>query len=371
MQKDPIALTKDLIALRSVSVEGNEAVSDYIETWLRDAGFDEMERLVYHIDGVAKVNLIARKGEGTGGLAFLSHSDTVPGEENAWAAFDPEIKDGRLYGRGSCDMKGPLATTMLATAAVDRDKLTAPVYVVVTSDEELGLLGAQYVAENSKILRDGKPTYGVVAEPTSLVPVYAHKGFARVTVTAHGVSAHSSLDTGISANFVIAPFLAEMAALSKEFKTNPHYQNAEFNPPTNGFNMIIRDNGMSNVTASESMCMMSLRAMPDAGVEDAIALIREKAEAYGLDFEAEIHDPVYIERDSPLVKAACAATGVQTPETVSYGTDGVHFQAMMGLVILGPGDIGVAHTTAEFVPIDELERAVDVYQQMIDELCMA
>ncbi|MGB1285305.1 MAG: M20/M25/M40 family metallo-hydrolase [Aggregatilineales bacterium] len=368
---NPVELTKDLIRLRSVSREGNGEVSDYIETWLRDAGFDEIERLTYEMDGVEKVNLIARKGEGTGGLAFLSHSDTVPGEEDAWAAFDPEIRDGRLYGRGSCDMKGPLATTMIAAAGIDADKLNAPVYVVVTSDEEIALRGAEHTVEHSQILKKHAPTYGVIAEPTSLIPVYAHKGFVRIIVTAHGRSAHSSLDTGISSNFLIAPFLADMAEVKQRFMTEQQFQNDEFSPPTNGFNMILEDNGMSNVTSSRTVCMMTFRVMPDAAVEEAISLISEKAEQYGLDVMVDVNEePVYIDPSSALIQAACAATDNNNPETVSYGTDGMHFRKIMGLVILGPGDIGVAHTTTEFVPLAELEKAVDVYRKMIESLCM-
>ncbi|MCP4415414.1 MAG: M20/M25/M40 family metallo-hydrolase, partial [Chloroflexi bacterium] len=150
MKRDVLQLTQEMVAIRSVSQWSNAEVSDYIESWLKEAGFDEIERLEYTFKSdERKVNLIAKKGKGTGGLAFLSHSDTVPGMEASWDAFNPLVKNGRLYGRGSCDMKGPLAATMIAAASVDAAQLKKPLYIVVTADEEIGLYGAKHVVKHS------------------------------------------------------------------------------------------------------------------------------------------------------------------------------------------------------------------------------
>jgi acetylornithine deacetylase len=370
MQRDVLQLAQELVAIRSVSQWSNADISDYIETWLKAAGFDEIESLEYTCENdERKVNLIAKKGEGTGGLAFLSHSDTVPGMEDAWDAFDPVVENGRLYGRGSCDMKGPLAATMIAAASVDAAQLKKPLYIVVTADEEIGLFGAKHVVRHSKLLQTAKPDYGVVAEPTRLIPVYGHKGYGMVKVTARGKAAHSSSGEGLSASFLIAPFLAEMAALNEQFQNDPSFMNYEFQPPTNGFNMVLGDDGKLNVTAANAICSLSLRAMPNARSQEIIDLISEKARGYGFDVSARVAQAVYAETDSVLVQAACLATGNFQPETVSYGTDGFHFQELMELVILGPGDINVAHTVGEFVPVAELQTAVDIYKQMIETLC--
>ncbi len=370
MSHDVIALTKDLVAIPSVSRWSNAPVSDYIEDWLRSNGFDEIERLEYtDPNDERKVNIIAKKGSGTGGVAFLSHSDTVIGMEDEWGAFDPVIRDGDLYGRGSCDMKGPLAATMVATASVDPAELDKPVYVVATSDEEIGLLGAKYVVENSELLKTSKPDYGIVAEPTKLIPVYAHKGGGRVMVTAHGVAAHSSSGKGDSASIKLAPFLAEVAELSKKYLTDESYMNREFNPPTNGFNMIYGDNGISNITSASATCVVSVRAMPDARFEDVLEEISDLAKSYGFDVKSGGGPAVYTDKNSPLVQSACAASGITVPETVPYGTDGFYFQQLMPLVVLGPGDIDVAHTIRESVPVTELESAIEIYKQMIADLC--
>ncbi|MCP4421929.1 MAG: M20 family metallopeptidase [Chloroflexi bacterium] len=370
MKRDVLQLTQEMVAIRSVSQWSNAEISDYIESWLKEAGFDEIERLEYTFKSdERKVNLVAKKGKGTGGLAFLSHSDTVPGMEASWDAFNPLVKNGRLYGRGSCDMKGPLAATMIAAASVDAAQLKKPLYIVVTADEEIGLYGAKHVVKHSKLLQESKPEYGVVAEPTRLIPVYGHKGFGLIKVTAHGKAAHSSTDEGLSAAFLIAPFLAEMAALKEQFQTDPSFMNDEFQPPTNGFNMIFDQDGKTNITAATASCTLTLRRMPNDRSQEMMDLIVESAEGYGFDVQARTSLPVYTATDSVLVQAACEATDNFEPETVPYGTDGFHFQKLMELVILGPGDIAVAHTVGESLAVAELETAVNIYKQMITTLC--
>ena len=372
MPHDVIELTQNLVKMESVSKDSNAPISDYLQSILEELGCT-IERLEYtDPNGELKVNVIGRLGEGKGGLAFCSHSDTVPGQEVDWDAFDPVIKDGRLYGRGSCDMKGPLAATIAAASKIDPAKLKKPIYIVVTADEEIGLIGAKFVSEKSEMLREDQPKYGVIAEPTKMIPVYAHKGGAGAVVTSHGVAAHSSTDKGVSANFQLARFMAEMADLKEIAMSEERFMNHEFNPPTNGFNMTMTDfNTAGNVTAPKAQCRVGFRAMPNSNAEEMLEMIVERAEKYGLEYSTRIFSPLYVSKDSDLVKTAVKALDGREPETVSYGTDGMYLKNVIPeMVVLGPGDIGVAHTVGESVPLDELTQAVDVYVQMIEELCM-
>ena len=160
---------------------------------------------------------------------------------------------------------------MIAAAGVDADRLKKPLVVVATADEEVGGGGAHQVATESRIMGAVRPTYGVVAEPTSLTPVYAHKGAGHIVVTAHGRAAHTSTGLGESANFKIAPFLAEMAEMAERIKADERYQNAEFNPPSNGFNMVITDyDTKQNVSAARSTCHICFRTMPDDHSEELV-----------------------------------------------------------------------------------------------------
>src|SRR5688572_4207737 len=169
MNINVIKLAQDLVSIKSVSNWSNVEISDFLEKQLHQYGF-ELERLQY-VDGNGeiKVSLVAKKGQGADGLAFISHSDTVPGQEEDWPAFTPVVEGGRLLGRGSCDMKGPLAATIAAAAAVDAAQLKKPIYIVVAADEEIGGGGARQIATESTLFTQDGPKYGVIAEPTQLV----------------------------------------------------------------------------------------------------------------------------------------------------------------------------------------------------------
>lgn len=368
---DVVQLTKDLVAVASVSRQSNAAVADVLAPRITAAGF-ELERLEYRdAAGDLKVCLIGRKGQGTGGLALLSHLDTVPGigwDHDPWT---PVVAGDRLIGLGSCDMKGPLAATLVAAAGIDASRLTRPLLIVATADEETTGQGATEVGARSTLFREAAPRWGVIAEPTRLVPVYAHKGAAIITVTAHGVAAHTSTDRGISANFLIAPFLAEMAALAKRLQSDPSYHNPEFTPPTLGFNMTLDDGGCKqNVTAAKTVCTLCFRPMPNDRSRDLVAEIAERARHYGLDVASTLYHPFSVSPDAEIVRAALAATGVAHAETVPFGTEAIFYDQAIELVVLGPGAIAQAHTNGEWIAIAQLHEAVGVYARMIEQLCM-
>jgi acetylornithine deacetylase len=371
VKPDVVQLTKDLVAIDSVSQRSNAEVSDLLEETLQRYAF-EVERLEYVDEqGERKVNLVAKKGEGSDGFGLFSHSDTVPG--NGWDRdpLDPGVEGGCIIGLGCCDMKGPLAATIVAGADVDASTLKRPLFIVVTSDEETSCLGARHVVEASVLFRTNRPRHGVIAEPTHLTPVYAHKGGGRITVTAHGRAAHTSMDRGISANFLIAPFLAEMAELEKLFKADTSFMNHDFTPPTIGFNMVIDDGGCKpNVTAAKTVCTISFRTMPNDRRDDVIAIVTAKAERYGLHVSSSITTPFSISPETEIVQAGLRATGVTQPGTIPFGTDAMVFKDHLQLVILGPGDIAQAHTAGEWVEVAQLERAVGVYRRMIEMLCV-
>ncbi len=370
MGLDPVEMTKEFVDVKSVSRWSNAAISDLVEERMEACGL-EVERLSYEDEnGELKVSLVGRKGEGEGGLAFLSHTDTVPGQEQDWDAYHGVVEGDRLLGRGSCDMKGPLACTMIAAAGVDADRLKKPLVVVATADEEVGGGGAHQVATESRIMGAVRPTYGVVAEPTSLTPVYAHKGAAHVVVTAHGRAAHTSTGLGESANFKIAPFLAEMAEMAERINADERFLNTEFNPPSNGFNMVITDyDTKQNVSAARSTCHICFRTMPDDHSDELVAELVSRAESYGFEVSSSISRPFYADPSNPIVQLASDVTGGKRPETVPYGTDAPHFREQLEMVVLGPGSIEQAHTVGEYVEIPQLYEAVDIYARMIHEVC--
>ena len=370
ISQDSLDLAKKLIRIDSTSHRSNAEIIDYLQAILEASQF-KVERLTYtDPKGEAKSSLVAKKGHGTGGFGIFCHSDTVsPGQEE-WGAFDPTVENGRLVGRGSCDMKGALAAAVVAGGRVDPAELSEPYYLVITADEENGMWGAMHVVAESKMLKESWPENGIVAEPTSLIPIRAHKGAARIFVTAHGKAAHTSTDKGISSNFLIAPFLAEMTALSELFKTADRFMNPEFNPPTNGFNMVIDDGGCNpNVTPAKTVCAMSLRTMPDDCRDEAIELILKAAEKNGLESRYVIVEPFCVSERAEILQASLDVTGCKSGGTAPYGTEALFYQEYVDLVILGPGDIKQAHTTGEWIEVEQIRKAESHYAQLIKRFC--
>ena len=369
---DVLKLASELVAIDSTTHRSNVAICDYLEKLLARCGF-EVERLEYlDANGERKANLVARKGDGREGFGLFSHCDTVPGggwEQDPWS---PVISEGRLTGLGSCDMKGPLAATVAAAATVKPSELQRPLLVVITADEENRSLGARHVADNSELFRTSQPMRGVIAEPTRLIPVYAHKGGAIVTVTAHGKAAHTSTAKGISSNFLIAPFLAKMAELAQLLDSDDSFMNREFQPPTLGLNMVIDDGGCkANVTAAKTVCTLCLRPMPNDRTVDVLAMISDNARACDLEVSEWVSKPFLVSPEAEIVQAALKASGVSTPTTASFGTDAAIFKDHLELVILGPGDISQAHTVDEWIDLDQLHASVTVYSRMIEMMCMS
>ena len=370
---DVVALTEALVSEDSVSRNSNASVSAVAREAMEQAGF-EVEQLEYHDDqGELKVSVVGKKGgavEASGGLGLYSHTDTVPGDSWADRAWSPRHEGDHLVGLGSCDMKGPLAATIAAGARCDAADLRRPLIVAATADEEVSGAGARAVAEESKLHAEHRPRLGVIAEPTRLLPVYAHKAGARVLVSARGRAAHTSTGKGVSSNYLIAPFLADAALLVKQLEADPSYHNLEFDPPHNCINLVLNDFGTRrNVTAPLTVATFGFRPMPNDRSDDVAAALCDLADKHGLESDFSVGDPFYVDPESDVVKLALEATGVERPETVAFGTDSGAFKEQVELVVLGPGNIQQAHTVDEFISIAQLQQAVDVYEKMIRAAC--
>ncbi len=157
---DALEYAQDLIRYNSVSCRSNVEISDYVQERLEGQGCT-VERLEYDDDqGVRKVSLVAKKGIGTGGLAYFGHTDVVPAD--AWTGpegnpFQPCVREGRLYGRGSCDMKGSIAAMLAAAERFPADRLREPLYIICTADEEIGYGGAAHRSQTIALVsRNGR-----------------------------------------------------------------------------------------------------------------------------------------------------------------------------------------------------------------------
>ncbi len=375
MKFDVVSLTKAIVAYPSESQTSNVEVTQHLAGVLRQLGFHLEEVPYTDAAGVAKLSIVGKLGRGEGGLALMSHDDVVPANPaDGWHRdpYDPYEANGRLYGRGACDMKGPLAASICAAARFKAADLTAPLYIVVTADEEVHAVGAQKVTAYSELFAEASTGCGIICEPTSLRVVHAHKGSLAIQVTAKGRPAHTSTLKGINANLKMIPFLAEMKQFNEQVLSARRYRNEEFAPPHSEWCIGINDhNRATNISPAQSICTLNYRPMPGINVEDLIDKTRQSAQKHGLDFELKHRgEPLYTAVDAPLVRTALELTGHDQPTTVAYGTDGMAFvEKMKQMIVLGPGDIAQAHTANEWISLDQLHASVDLYARFIEHIC--
>ena len=376
MSAPALEYTKQLVAFESTSPLSNVAVTDFVDETLQRLGF-RTERVEYEdAKGVRKANVIGKMGDGVGGLAYFGHTDVVPADPwlfDDHGPFQPTVKDDRLYGRGSCDMKGSIACMLAAAERFRATDLKQPLYVTCTADEEVGYGGAAQVTKRSKLFRGmvEHNTRGIIGEPTMLQVVYAHKGTYGFRAISHGKAAHSSTRDGINANLKMIPFLAEMKIIHDETVADPKWHHAEFDPPWVSWNIGINDHTTAiNITPPQSVCTVYFRPTPGIDADALLERSRSAAERHGLEFQVmHCAGPLYVDPQSAFVQEMADLAGTEKPGTVSYGTDGAMLTALKNLVVIGPGDIAQAHTHDEWIALDQLEKGTELYSSAIHRWC--
>lgn len=354
-------LAQELIRIDSRSSVSNLEIAERLEREL--SGF-EVERIPYvDDDGLDKVVLVAARGRG--GLAFSGHMDTVP--DTGWLT-DPwsgRIEDDLLYGLGSTDMKGPVAALVVAAQTLPG---RIPVALILTTDEETTKAGAR-AALRSELIRTYAPCGILVAEPTNLVPVRGHRAHIEFIATATGLQAHSSTGRGRNANWDLVGFLADLRRIFDRLRSDPAMLDANYDPPFSDFNPVIDNHGAAvNVTVPKATVRIKYRYSAGVEPEPVIDAVRAAAAAAGMKLaEKREGVPPELPLDHPLIHIAGELTG-QAPRTAPYGTDASELQTIAPCVVMGPGDIKVAHTPHETVSISALAGAVPLFQRMAERL---
>jgi acetylornithine deacetylase len=360
----------DLVRIDSVSSRSNVEIMEYLNRRCEAVGL--VTRWFPYLDdyGVKKINLIALSEETEEvELALVGHTDTVPYDPNWSEATNLTERDGKLYGRGSCDTKGFIAA---ALTAVENIKLNKPLALIFTADEEIGLRGAKRLAEMKPL----RVRYSIVGEPTSLKPIRAGKGYSLAEVIVKGREAHSAYPAlGASAVFRAARLINRLESIAARLKQD---QYPAFEPPYTTLNIgLIHGGSAKNVLAGECRFTLEWRPIPTQPSEYLLdlfkAAIDEETQA-DPDFQCEVdanrQDTGFeTAPDSPLIKFLEQATGVESG-TVAFGTEAAQMMKLGSeSVVIGPGDIREAHRTGEFVPIDELERCAKILETAVKQLC--
>jgi acetylornithine deacetylase len=360
----------DLVRIDSVSTRSNVEIVAYLEQRCESLGLIT-RRYPYRDElGLEKINLIALSEDVQEvELALVGHTDTVPYDPNWSEATNLTERDGKLYGRGACDTKGFIAAALIA---VKNAKLSKPLALVFTADEEIGLVGAKKLAQ-AKPLR---VRYSIVGEPTSLKPIRAGKGYSLAEVIVKGREAHSAYPAlGASAVFRAARLINRLEHIAGQLKDEQH---DAFDPPYTTLNIgLINGGSAKNVLAGECRFTLEWRPIPTQSSERVLNHFTDAIEE-----ESKTDQDLYVEvdasrqdtgfetaPDSPLIKLLEQLTGIESG-TVAFGTEAAQMMKLGAeSVVIGPGDIREAHRTGEFVPVDELERCADILRQSIQQLC--
>jgi acetylornithine deacetylase len=366
-----------LVAIPSVSsVDAaldmpNRPLIDTLAGWLEDEGWSVELVEVPETRG-AKANLIATRGRGAGGLVLAGHTDTVPFDEGRWSAdpFRVREHEGALYGLGTSDMKAFLALAIEAARAFDEADLTEPLILLATADEEIGMSGAR------ALVNAGRPRArrAIIGEPTGLAPVRMHKGCAMERLELTGKSGHSSDPRyGVSALDAMHGAIGELLAVREELARAHRHPGFEPPHPTLNLGRIEGGDSPNRICAS---CVLDydLRVVPGMDAEDVRGAIHRRVASAlagrGVTIAhrslAEEVRPFETPADEPLVRALESLTG-HAAGGVSFGTE-APFLTELGIatVVLGPGDISVAHQPDEHLPLARIEPMLAILRGAIE-----
>lgn len=376
---DILGMLTELISTPSVSCtvpeldQSNIHVIHKLAGWLDDLGFHTE---IQEIPGtIGKANLIATLGSGPGGLVLSGHTDTVPCNEELWKSnpFQLTERDNRLYGLGTCDMKGFFPLAIEAAKRFLDTPLSAPLIIFATADEETSMSGAKALAEAGR----PKARYAVIGEPTSMRPIRMHKGIMMESLRISGRSGHSS-DPSLGASALDAMHAALTELVSFRHELQSRYRNSAFkiDVPTLNLGCI---HGGDNPNRICGKCELEYDLRPLPGMD--LSLLREEIyrrltpleDKFSVTMEYESlfpGIPAYeTEANASLVKAAEALTG-HTAESVAFATEAPFLQAMgMETIVMGPGSIDQAHQPDEFLALDQIKPTVDILAHLIKRYC--
>lgn len=371
----------ELVAIDSVSSRSNAAIISYLADRCERLGFQT--QLFPHVDenGMQKINLVASKAPSSlhsaGALpielALVGHTDTVPFDRNWNEALALFERDGKLFGRGACDTKAFIAAALTAVESLDLDKLTKPLALVFTSDEEIGCLGAKRLAAAKPFTA----RYAIVGEPTSLQPMRAGKGYCLAQIIVQGREAHSAYpQLGASAIFRAARLIEKIEQIAKDLKSDIH---PDFDPAYTTLNVgVINGGSAKNVVPGECRFTLEWRTIPGQASDHVLNLVRRavaELQKLDADFRCEIDaaradESFETPANSALVDFLQESSG-KSSGTVAFGTEAPSMIALGAeAVVFGPGDIRVAHRTGEFVPVSDLDQCVVILTQAIGNFCL-
>jgi acetylornithine deacetylase len=375
-------LIERLVAFDTTSRESNLDLIGFVQDYLEGCGVGS--ELVYDNDR-RKANLYATIGPADkGGILLSGHTDVVPVDGQAWDSepFKVTEKAGCLFGRGTSDMKSFIAVALALVPEFVERRLTTPLHLAFTYDEEVGCVGVRPLIAALKE-RPVRPTACIVGEPTLMRPVIAHKGKRSMRCRVHGLESHSALaHEGVNAVEAAAEIVAFLKRMARRKRDEGPFD-AGFTPPyTTVHTGVIHGGTALNIVPRDCSFDFEFRNIPADDADLLLAEVKRYAEtvllpemhsvsrATGIAFdERNAVTGLDIAPDHPLVQLMRSLTGANALGKVSFCAEaGLYQDAEIPTVICGPGSIDVAHKANEYVALDQIRQCESFMRRLMDHL---
>ncbi|MEM9320705.1 MAG: acetylornithine deacetylase [Pseudomonadota bacterium] len=384
MLEETKRILADLIAFPTVSADSNLAMIDYLADRLDACGArvdilsDESGR---------KANLFATFGpQSDGGIVLSGHSDVVPVTGQDWNSdpFLMEQRGERLFGRGTCDMKGFIAAVLQMAPQLASQVRERPLHIAITYDEETGCIGAGELAHELKS-RGVKPSVAIIGEPTQMRIIEGHKGCFEYTTRFEGLAGHGSMpDHGVNAVEYAALYIARLLQLRADLaKMAP--SGSRFEPPWTAINVgAMRGGSVHNVIAAKADLCWEMRPVLPSDADFVKAAMQAYCDTFLLPAMRRVEPTAAIETEvigevagliptdiNEAREILAELTGANSAELVSFGTEAGIFQSLdMDVVVCGPGSIEQAHKADEFLSLDQLSQCLAMLERLGHKLAV-
>ncbi len=373
---------KKLVKYNTVSRDSNLPLVDYVAAYLEDLGIPS-----YRVESEdrKKSNLYASVGpDEAGGVVLSGHTDVVPTDGQDWQTdpFDPEVKDGKLFGRGTCDMKGFIGTALALVP--EMHSLRKPIHLALSYDEEIGCKGApSMIKEIAEKLP--RPEAVIVGEPTKMKAITGHKGMVTLSTSVYGLEAHSSqTHRGVSAVMTAAKLVEKLNSMAKELSENT-IGDTGFEPRHSTIHVgVIRGGTAINIISRHCEFFWDIRCIPDDNPQTIIDEFEKYCRDEILPNMMRISDqcsvstkvtasaPAFLMSESPAM-ALLSSLGVEEADRYApYVAEAGQFQgAGFPTVICGPGSIDQAHKPNEFIDLSQVNEGEAFLRRLIAHLSNA
>ena len=375
-------ILRELIKFPTISADPNRDLIDYCADLLKNAGADVT---IIEDESGKKANLYATLGPaGSPGVLLSGHTDVVPVEGQHWSVppFEMIEADGKLFGRGTTDMKGFVASALSMALEASKKELKTPLHLALSYDEEIGCVGVRSMIE---MLSNApfRPQFCIVGEPTSMSVATGHKGKTACKVTCQGREAHSALaPTALNAIHLVCDMVSFIRNLQTEIAQSSTHDE-DYDIPYTTLHVGKIEGGVAlNIVPNQSSFMFEIRNLIGDNPEMLLEKIKAHAEQLlepiktsfpeaAIDFTVtNTYPPLSTAKDAEVVSFVKSLTGSNATIKVAFGTEGGLFSSELGIptVVCGPGSMEQGHKPDEFISIEQLNKCDAMLDALLERL---